>query len=85
MTPQKRIPLPLLGAATGLILASLATGAQAACYVEFKAKKDNPLQLFHEVVQIQGPCTQANARAQLQQRLAQQGITLLKVMSVRDE
>jgi len=85
MTPHKRIPLPLLGAATGLILASLATGAQAACYVEFKAKKDNPLQLFHEVVQIQGPCTQANARAQLQQRLAQQGITLLKVMSVRDE
>ncbi|MHA7852443.1 hypothetical protein [Roseovarius sp.] len=85
MTPRKRIPLSLLGAATGLILASLATGAQAACYVEFKAKKDNPLQLFHEVVRIEGPCTQANARAQLQQRLARQGITLLKVMSVRDE
>jgi len=75
----------LVAAMTGLILASLATGAQAACLVEFKAKKDNPLQLFHEVVRIEGPCTQANARAQLQERLARQGITLLKVMSVRDE
>ena len=85
MTRIFRTPLGRLGAATGLILASLATSAQAACYVEFKAKKDNPLQLFHEVVQIEGPCTQANARAQLEQRLARQGITLLKVMSVRDE
>ena len=45
----------------------------------------HPLQLFHEVVRIEGPCTQANASAQLQERLARQGITLLKVMSVRDE
>lgn len=85
MTRMFRTPLGLLGAAISLTLASLAASAEAACYVEFKAKKDNPLQLFHEVVRIEGPCTPDNARAQLQQRLARQGITLLKVMSVRDE
>ena len=56
--------------------------AQAACYAEYKAKRDNPLELFYDVARISGPCTVASARTQLQARLASQGLTLLKVLSV---
>ena len=59
--------------------------AQAACYAEYKAKRDNPLELFYDVARISGPCTRANAAAQLRQQLAAQGLTLLKVISVRQQ
>ena len=57
--------------------------AQAACLVEYKAKRDNPLELFFDTVRIDGPCTMANARSQLATILAARGQTLLKVVSVR--
>ena len=63
-------------------LAAGGTAASAACYAEYKAKRDNPLELFHDVAQISGPCTMDNATAQLRNILAEQGMTLLKVMSV---
>lgn len=67
-------------------LAALIAGpANAACYAEYKAKSDNPFQLYYNVSQIGGPCTVASARAQLAQQLAAQGLTLLKVLSVREE
>ncbi len=62
-----------------------AGAAQAACLAEYKAKRDNPLELHYDVAQIDGPCTKANARKQLQARMAARGMTLLKVLSVRDE
>lgn len=58
--------------------------AQAACIAEYKAKRDNPLELYFDTAQISGPCTMANARAQLQTMLAARGQTLLKVVSVRE-
>lgn len=58
------------------------TAAQAACFAEYKAKRDNPLRLFHNTAQISGPCTVGNATAQLRTALAAQGLTLLKVLSV---
>lgn len=68
-----------------LTIAAATTGvARAACYAEFKAKRDTPFELIYEVAQINGPCTVANATAQLRARLAGQGLTLLKVLSVRD-
>lgn len=70
--------------ATGLALAGVAT-AQAACYVEYKAKRDNPLELFYDVAVVPGPCTMASARAQLAPMLAGQGLTLLKILSVREK
>ncbi|RKT27924.1 hypothetical protein BXY70_3280 [Roseovarius halotolerans] len=73
----------ILATATVMTLANAAT-AQAACFAEYKAKRDNPLELFYDVAQISGPCTKANARAQLQQMLARQGLTLLKVLSVKN-
>ena len=69
--------------ALGLVLT--ATAAQAACVVEYKAKRDNPLELFYDVAEVGGKCTVENAVERLQKRLAKQGLTLLKVMSVRKE
>ncbi|TNF18540.1 MAG: hypothetical protein EP318_18105 [Rhodobacteraceae bacterium] len=58
--------------------------AGATCIAEYKAKRDNPLELYFDSVQIDGPCTLDNARAQLQALLAERGQVLLKVVSVRD-
>lgn len=58
--------------------------AQAACVAEYKAKRDNPLELYFDTARIGGPCTLANARAQLEKILAARGLTLLKVVSVRE-
>lgn len=79
---MKPIGLICLVALT-LILAS--GGAFAACYAEYKAKRDNPLELIYNVAQLRGPCTLAAARAQLSADLAAQGITLLKVLSVSQD
>lgn len=69
-----------------LALAALIAGpASAACLAEYKAKRDTPFQLFYDVARIDGPCTPANAQAQLTPQLAAQGLTLLKVLSVRAE
>ncbi|WP_422032179.1 hypothetical protein [Roseovarius sp.] len=68
----------------GLAL-SAAASAQAACRVEYKAKRDNPLELFFEVAVVPGPCNPATAQAQLRPILAGKGLTLLKILSVREE
>ncbi|KZY35343.1 hypothetical protein A3731_36150 [Roseovarius sp. HI0049] len=70
--------------AAGLAL-SAAASAQAACSVEYKAKRDNPLELFFEVAVVPGPCNPATAEAQLRPILAGKGLTLLKIVSVREE
>lgn len=74
-----RITLPALALVLG------ATGAQAACLVEYKAKRDNPLELFHGTVEVGGDCSTADATARLRQQLADEGLTLLKVLSVRKD
>lgn len=79
---MKQILFPLV-MALGLVTATT-SAAQAACYAEYKAKRDNPFELIYEVAQVSGPCTVANATAQLGARLAGQGLTLLKVLSVRE-
>ncbi len=72
----------ILTLATGLGLGS-ALAAQAACIVEYKAKRDNPLELFYQVAEVGGDCSQADATERLRRKLAQEGLTLLKVLSVR--
>lgn len=74
-------PLAYLALAATLSLTPV--WAEAACFAEFKAKSDNPLALYYDVARIKGPCTVENATAQLQQRLARRGLTLLKVLSVQ--
>ena len=75
--------LPL--AMTGALLLATPTLAQAACKAEYKAKRDNPLELHYDVAQISGACTIPNARAQLGDRLSSRGLTLLKVLSVSEQ
>ncbi len=67
------------------LVALLATPANAACIVEYKAKRDNPLELFYATAMIDGACTVAAARAQLRRQLGAQGLTLLKVLSVSEQ
>ena len=66
-------------------LLMLSNTAEAACQAEFKAKRDNPLTLVYQVVQVDAPCTVESARIQLEGRLAGQGLTLLKILSVSNQ
>ena len=70
-----------------LILLALfaATSAQAACYADYKAKRDNPLRLHYGVTQLGDTCTPEAAQAKLQPLLAADGWTLLTVLGVFDE
>lgn len=73
----------LLAALTASLL--LATGAQAACYADYKAKQDDPLRLHYGVVELRGECS-ANAAAQeIAGRIARDGWQLLNVVSLFDE
>lgn len=62
-----------------------AVPAQAACFADYKARRDNPLELHYGVAQIDGACTKANAQGQLRGRLARDGWRLLNVLQVFDE
>ncbi|MBC7131513.1 MAG: hypothetical protein H5U16_00215 [Roseovarius sp.] len=56
--------------------------AHAACQVEYKAKRDRPLQLFHDVTTVNAPCSAAEQV--LRAQLKRQGLTLLKIMSKKE-
>ena len=67
---------------TFLALASLTGASEAACYADYKAKRDNPLRLSYGVAEISdGACSKRAARAELEPRLAADGWTLLKILS----
>lgn len=68
-----------------LVLGTTATVASAECSAEYKAKRDNPLELYYDVALVDGDCTIASATEQLEQQLEAQGLTLLKVLSVKEE
>ena len=61
---------------------TLAGGAQAQCFADYKAKKDRPLRLHYGVAQLSGGCSAAAAQQELAPRLAARGWTLLQVQSV---
>lgn len=71
--------------ALAAMLISAPAMASAACFADYKASKDNPLRLHYGVAQINGSCSTRNAWAQLEARLAAQGWTLRRVLSVFDE
>ncbi len=65
---------------TGLLLAST---AQAECYADYKAKQDSPLRLHYGVMQVpDNACSKGAAAGVIAPRLAQQGWTLLNVLSI---
>ena len=79
---MKRLETLLLIA--GLAMATAAP-AGAACFADYKAKRDNPLKLHYGVAQIEGPCTIKSAAGEIAPRVARDGWQLLNVVSVFDE
>lgn len=70
---------------SALLLCLLAGAAQAACYADYKAKRDDPLRLHYGVAQVEGACTPQNAGAELAPKLAADGWQLLNVLGVFDD
>ena len=66
-------------------LTLLASAAIADCTAVYKAKQDNPLRLEHSSMSVEGPCTVQAAEAKVKAKLAAQGWTLLKVLSVSEQ
>lgn len=64
---------------------ALAAPASAACYADYKARRDNPLQLHYGVIEITGRCERGPAADEARKRLGAQGWTLLNVLSVFDD
>lgn len=76
-----RIPL----AAAALVLA-LAAPVSAACFADYKAKREGPLQLHYGVAEVSDAnCSRDAAAAEIARRIARDGWELLSVMSVFGE
>ncbi|MDQ2094417.1 hypothetical protein [Rhodalgimonas zhirmunskyi] len=75
----------LISALAALVLAASAGAGNAACYADYKAKRDNPLKLHYGVMQLNGACDKGAARGEIAQRLKANGWVLLNVLSVFDE
>ena len=73
----------VIASLTALVL--MAGTANAACYADYKAKRDAPLRLHYGVAEIEGDCTVENAESELADRIASKGWELLAVLSVFDE
>ena len=64
------------------LLLAFALPASAECYADYKAKKDDPLQLHYGVAQVSDAnCSPGAAQGELAPRLAGDGWTLLNVLS----
>lgn len=62
-----------------------AGAANAACYADYKAKRDDPLRLHYGVAEISGDCSVSNAADQLAPRLAADNWQLLNIVGVFDD
>ncbi len=73
--------------ALAAMLTAPALAANAACYADYKAKRDNPLKLHYGVMQLSdAACASRQAAAgEIAQRLAANGWLLLNVLSTFDE
>lgn len=64
---------------------ALPSTALADCYVEYKAKKDNPLRLHYGIVALDGSCpASGTAVQQAAHRVAAGGWTLLNVVGLSE-
>jgi hypothetical protein len=65
---------------TGLLMAG---AAQAECYADYKAKQDSPLRLHYGVIAVPDTaCSKVAAAGVIASTLAQNGWTLLNVVSI---
>lgn len=80
LRPAARALAAALALALGLAAAG---GAEAACYADYKAKRQPPLQLHYGVMEIpDDACTPGAAERILRQRLRAGGWQLLQVIGV---
>lgn len=85
--------LPIVGRMKQILVSLVATlviglsvgTANAACYADYKAKRNNPLKLHYGVMQLNGSCSKQAAQGEVRQRLNASGWILLGVLSVFDE
>ncbi|WP_102110251.1 hypothetical protein [Oceaniglobus roseus] len=69
-----------------LALTLSATWAEAACYADYKAKRDNPLRLHYGVIQLpEAACSKQAAAGVIARRIGADGWQLLTVVSVFDD
>ena len=68
------------------LIAALAVPAQAECYADYKAKRDNPLKLHYGVIELpDNACgSRQAAAAQIGTRIGRDGWTLLNVLGIFD-
>lgn len=75
---KTRLILPLIVA-----LATLPGLAEAACYVSYKAKQDNPLKLHFGVAEVgDSQCSKSGAAKALKPRLGKGGWILLSIVEI---
>ncbi len=78
--------VPHILAALAVILTinlTAATAADAGCYADYKAKRNNPLRLHYGVIKLpDAACTKAAARPTIQKRIGADGWKLLNILSV---
>ena len=68
-----------------LVLLLVGSAANAACYADYKAKRDDPLRLHYGVAEITADCSVENATMELAPRLATDDWQLLSVEGVFDD
>ena len=76
-----------LSAVLVIAVLALAGTANAACYADYKAKRDNPLRLHYGVIELpDAACADPDlSRAEIVKRIAESGWQLLNVLSIFDE
>jgi hypothetical protein len=76
-----RTDAPLLAA---LLLVALCLPAEAKCYADYKAKRDDPLRLQYGVIELpDAACgNRRRAAAEIQARIGRGGWSLLDVVSI---
>lgn len=68
------------------LIIAVSTTANAACYADYKAKRDNPLQLHYGVIKLSdNACGGGQPSAMIAQRIASDGWKLLNVLGTFDE
>lgn len=68
-----------------LTLLVFTSTAQAACFADYKAKRDDPLRLHYGVAEVMGACSVEGARVELAPRLAADDWQLLSIEGVFDD
>lgn len=75
--------LATLALATTLVLFGQSLAAQAACYADYRARRDAPYALSYGVIELPASaCSPAAAPAEIARRIARDGWTLLDVRSI---